>query len=475
MKITSKGIIFKKNELWIVVLTVSCFCVLYFKTNLEIIPILSVVFTFFTILELLYSLNHKIPIKEFTIALLNIQLLLAPVFDYYLFSVSAFSIMVVTKEVYFGYVFPAALLFYIGLYWPFRKSRMFKNHKPLLKRIKKNKLKNIKMGLWMIGIGFIFTLIRTVTPYGGGVAFVVLIFSYFKFVGALIIWFSESKYAKPIVLFVFSAFLLEQIATGFFINIIIWSFFIYSFVAIKMNIKSWQSLMIGMIALFGVLILQTAKKEYRDRTWNSSEDERRSKLVIFYESLSAQIEKTNQDELILLGAALNYRVNQGWILTKVIRHAKFNGNKIKGKYFTSELGGILLPRLLYPNKPVAGDKKKFEEMAGWKLSKTTTMNVGVLGDGYGNFGYWGGLGFCFFFALIFNYGLYKIYDISLKKYPTLILWVPVIFFFAMRAGNDFYIIANWIMKFGIIVFMFYLVTGKAMRFVWRPKKAIKPV
>ena len=82
------------------------------------------------------------------------------------------------------------------------------------------------------------------------------------------------------------------------------------------------------------------------------------------------------------------------------------------------------------------------------------MNVSIVGDGYGNFGPQGGILFCFVYGLSLGY-FFRIFYKLAKSYPTLPFWGILIFFYSMRAGNEFYIIGNWIVKTCVLVFFYF--------------------
>ena len=90
------------------------------------------------------------------------------------------------------------------------------------------------------------------------------------------------------------------------------------------------------------------------------------------------------------------------------------------------------------------------------------MTIGVFGDAYVNFGFLGGVFFMFTFGLFLNLILAWIYKLS-EKYPTLIFWIPFIFLYAMRAGNEFVVILNFIAKSSFIVFLVFKIYQKQFK------------
>ena len=160
----------------------------------------------------------------------------------------------------------------------------------------------------------------------------------------------------------------------------------------------------------------------------------------------------------MTAADVNQRLNQGWVISRIMITIPQKRPYLGGAIFYDELLGIIFPRLFFTDKAVVQSSEKFEKFAGYKLKKYT-IAVGIPGDGYGNFGPVYGVIFCFLVALFFNFALLVFYR-NCDKFPILILWSPVIFFYLMRAGDDFYIIANWVVKSSIFVVVFFFLNKK---------------
>jgi hypothetical protein len=63
------------------------------------------------------------------------------------------------------------------------------------------------------------------------------------------------------------------------------------------------------------------------------------------------------------------------------------------------------------------------------------MNIGPFGEGYANFDKAGGVVYLFFYGLFFNLVLSLILKFSEKR-PTIVLWVPFLFYFAIGVETD---------------------------------------
>ena len=62
-----------------------------------------------------------------------------------------------------------------------------------------------------------------------------------------------------------------------------------------------------------------------------------------------------------------------------------------------------------------------------------------------------------------------------KKYPTLILWIPILFFQVMKAETDFATVFNYLTKAAIITFLAFYLTNVIMEMTRKkPKISMNP-
>lgn len=411
----------------------------------------SYIITLYFFLALVFSLGKKIPLKEITLFIISIQYLLSPSIDYEYLGRYTYFNMRIDEDRYFSYVFPAFLAFALGLLFPLGRHK--KSELELLGYYKLDKHNNEQMGKWFVIVGLVFTAATLVIQIPG-LAFLVTLVSLLKYVGLLYLWLSGAKNTKVWFLVVFFISLYQTLAEAIFINFIVTCFLFFCFYALQNKINPYKAILVGLLSFCFLFMLQTVKSDYRKGVWFQGTEQ--NKLFFLAELISKQASNLNQKELLQNAARVNYRMNQGWVMQRILVTIPDRRPFLNGKIFYDELAGIFLPRLLFANKAVVQSSEKFEQFAGYKL-RNYTIAVGIPGDGYGNFGPQGGVIFCFFVALFFNLTLYIFYRLS-SRYPTLLLWSPLIFFYLMRAGDDFYIIANWIVKSAIMVAVFYMLT-----------------
>jgi hypothetical protein len=120
------------------------------------------------------------------------------------------------------------------------------------------------------------------------------------------------------------------------------------------------------------------------------------------------------------------------------------------------MAASIVPRFLWPDKPEAGGKANLKRFWGFNLVGFST-NIGTLGEAYANFDRIGGIVYLFFYGLIFNLGLSLILKRSERR-PTLILWLPFLFFTAIAVETDLLTTMGALVKsaiFAWIVFAFF--------------------
>ncbi|NJK95537.1 MAG: hypothetical protein HC905_12120 [Bacteroidales bacterium] len=158
------------------------------------------------------------------------------------------------------------------------------------------------------------------------------------------------------------------------------------------------------------------------------------------------------------------RLNQGWIISRIMYYIPAEAPFADGETVNDALSATLLPRFLNPEKTVVGGKEYFERFTGFTLLSSTSMGASLLGEGYANYGYYGAIIFMFFIGIFFRLALNIIYRIA-DKYPTLILWLPLIFLQVVKAESDLIRVLNHLVKASLLVFLIYWFCYKVMR--WR--------
>ncbi len=416
--------------------------------------------TLYTFIDLLKSVGKTVPIVELAVFFMVLQMLYTPAIEFYFYprfleSQEWISFMVTDEKTYFDFTLPATIFFVLGTYLPYNRNNINIFIEQGMAKIQDNTAKIEKVGILLIILGVISTALKSLVNIGG-INFILLLFSFFKFIGLFYLIACKSRYQKIGIFVIMVPFILTTFVSSVFINLVIWTFFLGSYLILNKR-YSMTFKIVGVAGLiFLGTIIQVTKHQYRKIVWENKGKIENTRLETFGKLVADQVNSIDQSTFILNFSVLTQRLNQGFILSYILENIPNQRPFVNGQYFYRELLGIALPRFVYPDKPVVGDRKKFEYFAGWRLSNKTMMNVGIMGDGYGNFGPLGGIAFCFSFGLFVSLFYKRMILWSINR-PTLLLWIPLIFFYVMRAGNEFYIIANWMVKVGILVLLYFLI------------------
>jgi len=139
------------------------------------------------------------------------------------------------------------------------------------------------------------------------------------------------------------------------------------------------------------------------------------------------------------------RINQGWIIARIMYYTPSYEPFADGETIKIALNSSLVPRFLNPNKVTAGGRTYFTRFTGKDISDNTSMGLGLLGEAYANYGIAGGTVFMLIMGLFYNIFILQIYKFA-KKYPTLIFFLPLLFFQVVKAETDFSVIINHLVK-----------------------------
>ena len=127
-------------------------------------------------------------------------------------------------------------------------------------------------------------------------------------------------------------------------------------------------------------------------------------------------------------------MNQGWLVALTMKKVPAKRPFANGETIITSVEAAILPRFLWEDKPKAGGKNNLLRFWGYSIYGVS-MNIGPLGEAYGNFDVFGGIIFMFFYGLFFNYMFQRVLKFSEKK-PTIILWLPFLFFYSIQMETD---------------------------------------
>ncbi len=405
-------------------------------------------------LKLLRVYELHFPVIEMIIALAYIQLVLAPGLYYSLdlsWAGSEKFSMAISEREYMLFSVPSILLIQIvlsGLSKKISDTQRF-----VVRKIQNSRTTYQTLGISLFCIGVASLLILPwVRPE---LRFIFYLLSLFPYVGFTFMWISKFTYREVVLLIVSLYTFATAILSSIFFNAIIWMFFIISFVLYGRRFPMAMKIMLLVGGIYLMFVVQVAKHDYRNDVWSGGSEEG---ISLFVEKAYQALRRN--DFAQLSGLSVLNRLNQGYILAQVISYTNKTGRK--SDQLLREINGILIPRFINKNKISVNTGTKLTYLTGWRVVGGYTMSVGVQGDAYASFGYWGGLLFIFvFFFFIRRLILYLLVQSSVL--PSLFIWMPFILFYIVRPGAEFYIIGNWILRAIIVIYTVMLLFNSSFR------------
>ena len=401
----------------------------------------------FQFLLLFHSFGYLIPVRYLAGALMCLQMLVGPSFAYMgLDETQYFKYrMQVTEWEYFSYAIPAVVSFIIGLnIWSNLRGE-FVNEDAVKEYVKKQP----QMAYVFIVGGFLASVVAGFV--GAGFAFVLYLFGSFKFVGAFLLIVGGMR-LKPLPLtVVFGSIILSSLGSAMFHDLVTWLIFLLAVLALKYKPTVPIKTTFGVAFMILILVIQQLKGVYREATQFQGKE---GNLDVFGDVYQQQSDKTGFFDKASL-AKSNVRINQGFIVTYILRNVPTNEPHANGTEFYQIVEAAFLPRFLAPNKLKAGDNSLFTKYSGIPLREGTSMSLSALGDGYINFGYAGGCAFMLALGGLFNFVLTRFHKIGLR-YPIAILFTPLVFYFPIRPDTALQTGLGHLVKGCFLLYMIYV-------------------
>jgi len=169
------------------------------------------------------------------------------------------------------------------------------------------------------------------------------------------------------------------------------------------------------------MLMQSVKTDYRKEAWKGEN----GGFVYFAQLIADRVSNPSKmfgEKASFAGAV---RLNQGWLVGCTMYFVPDKHPYADGETIWKSLLAAAVPRFIWPDKPETGGKANLKRFWGYTLSGYS-MNIGPLGEAYGNFGKAGGIIYMFFYGLFFNFILSQVLKMTRKR-PTIILWVPFLF------------------------------------------------
>lgn len=395
---------------------------------------LLILFIYFNLFfDFLLKLGSQIPIKQLILLIAITQWGVAPFLSYHFYTESVFYYMQVEESIYMNYMFPSILLFLIGLFLPIYRGKI-ENFSAKIQLASENNSTLLKRGKFLFYTGLFSIVLQPFVP--PIIGFVFFLLSKLSFVGAFYLFALKAPNRMIYMFIAFLPIIYSAIQSSVFHDMFLWGGFFFIIYTLIRNSKMLQKLSLIGAGILVFLFVQLIKEEYRGEISESNVD--RTDVLIEVAS-----KKINQDVEEDFFQATVDRLNQGWIIARILHVVPTYEPYAEGETIKNGIAGALLPRFLLPNKAVSGGYY-FERFTGIEL-KGTSMNLGIVGEAYANYGGMGGAIFMFFFGLFINISLVIIYKSASRKIEFY-FWIPFLFLYMVKAEDDFITMFNQFTK-----------------------------
>ncbi|RCW90251.1 hypothetical protein [Winogradskyella arenosi] len=394
------------------------------------------------------ALGNSIPILELLLLIAGLQWIVGPYIEYRT-SFQHFKYYMYVDEVeYMQYAVPAYLtmmiVVFIGL------SKLKKKQFPI-----DTFYQYSNYAVILVAVGFISEIIRSVAP--GGLKFIFFLLANFKFVGAILLFFSKKKWHRYVFFLAIILLVFTSLKNALFHDLILWSTFFYMFWAYKTKPSFKLNIIILITGFFISTMIQAVKSDYRTLVWQGFSGSYTTLFIdILSKRLSGGLTKNTEEQ-----EELNVRLNQGWIISAIMDHTPRVQAYAGGATVKDAIIASALPRFLNPNKKIAGGVENFEKYTGIMLGSSTSMGMSMLGEGYANYGKVGGM----FFMGIWGYLLGWVWLFLFKKIENniiILFFLPLIFFQVVKAETELVVVLNHLVKSLVLVFLFLWFTKKVL-------------
>ena len=196
--------------------------------------------------------------------------------------------------------------------------------------------------------------------------------------------------------------------------------------------------------------IQMLKGDYREATWEKGEEGGISTLTKAYDQSQAENKFFSTVSL----AQSNIRINQGYIITHIMKQVPEKTGYARGYELLQILEAAFMPRFLSPSKLRAGNRDIFIRYTRIPVRGGTSMALSSIGDAYINFAVTGGCIFMLFLGLLYNEILKKLHKHS-KDYPLLLLFTPLIFLYPIRPDCELQTILGHLVKSSFLIFVVF--------------------
>lgn len=313
-----------------------------------------------------------------------------------------------------------------------------------------------KVAKAMIAIGVVSMALQIVIN-----SFVLELCKELMFVGVLILMYQRPDKAVRYAATALGLFMIYCIRNAGYHELIVWGIFYTMCVFCTRQYSLLKKIAVFVAALFVLNTLQTVKFAIRASGNNHS--------VAYFATMfwNTMFTQTSDDT----DTNVSERFNQGRIISDIYNTIPDKRDYYYGETIFGSITSSMLPSFMYGSNRIDAEvtKEYFTEFTGHPLSSATSMGLSVLGEGYGNFGLWGGAVFMFVWGLAIAYFMRWLFWLIRNKDNLWFFLIPIICHDLYKAELSFFKVFNWTFKGVIFAFLLIYIMNKSYACL-RPKR-----
>jgi hypothetical protein len=151
-----------------------------------------------------------------------------------------------------------------------------------------------------------------------------------------------------------------------------------------------------------------------------------------------------------------YRMNQGYITSRVLAWVPNAEPYARGETVLTAIRASIVPRVLDPNKYIAGGSENFTRFTGMLLINGTSMNLSIPGEMYANFGALGGVLAMLAYGGMIGY-IYRWFLKASRRSVLWWAWAPYVLYATLSGEDGFGETLNRITKAMLVMAVIVLV------------------
>lgn len=415
-----------------------------------------ILFTGLVVFVFLRNLTKEINILDVTAMAACISYLLMPLITYNVFhehqKLAALwrTFMVVSKEDYFYLALPGTVALVMGLWMP-RFFKVEQSDAEIFNSVRSYLSNKKAIGVVLILVGLLAVPLINLVPVG--LRALLYYASQLTYIGVFYLLYSKIQMRSIAIAFIISLMLAQSVYTGMYGELVYWSILgSIMFLVGNKRFTMFYRVSLLIVGVVFIFLLQSVKHDYRDVVWKGAERGNDPALFfsLFLERFQDPTSIFEEDRIYKLVV----RANQGYLIARSMDHVPKHEPFANGETVYKSFASALVPRFLWANKPESGGRANICRFLGDCGKYNYSYNIGQLGEAYVNFGVKGAWLYMFMYGFMLS-TLLNIVRLFSSKHPTLILWIPLLFYPAMVVESDLLTFINSFIKGVMFCMIFY--------------------